>query len=295
VDETNDDIYAVNLRWSGLDFLTVRTGYERVNRQMDRAIPDDPDQAEVESYVRRYDVAPMHRDSFKASVDISPLDNLNVSLGYIYKKTDYYDTTLGLQEDKRDEFSVDADYTFGTFGKVFGYFDYEKVRAEQFQRRFANAANIDPDGPVQDPINFNWDLTQKEKTYDYGVGTDIYIIPKKLTLKLQYDYVMSNGDADFSYLLDSALPTGYTNSTIDAANWDDYRLSCFRVKAVYEAMKSVTLTAGYAYENYTYSDVQTDDYQYISPSGFTEAYLSGANSDPDYKANVYYIALTYRF
>ena len=295
VDETNDDIYTVNLRWSGLDFLTARAGYERVNRQMDRAIPDDPDEAEIESFVRRYDVAPMHRDSFKASVDISPLDNLNVSLGYIYKKTDYYDTTLGLQKDQRDEFSVDADYTFGSFAKVFGYFDYEKVRAEQFQRRFSSAADVNPDGPVQNPSNFNWDLTQEEKTYDYGVGTDIYLIPKKLTLKLQYDYVMSNGDADFSYLLDAALPPGYTNGTIDAANWDDYRLSCFRVKAVYEAMKSVTLTAGYAYEKYTYSDVQTDDYQYISPSGFPATYLSGANKDPDYKANVYYLSLTYRF
>ena len=296
VKETNDDIYVVNLRWSGLDILTLRTGYERVNRQMDRAIPDEPDEAEVESYVRRFDVAPMHRDAFKASVDISPMDNLNFSFGYVYKKTDYYDTTLGLQEDKRDEFTIDADYAIGRIAKLYGYFDYEKVRAKQFQRQFSSAANINPDGPVQDPLNFNWDLTQKEKTYDYGVGTDIYLIPKKLTLKLQYDYVMSNGNADFSYLLDAALAGGRTNSNIDASNWDDYRRRSFKVKAVYDVLKSLSVMAGYAYEKYTYNDIQTDSYEYVVTSaGVTNTYLTGAYKEPDYKANVFFLGMTYRF
>lgn len=296
VKETNDDIYAVNLRWSGLDFLTLRTGYERVNRQMDRAIPDDPNEAAVEAYVRRYDVAPMHRNAFKASVDISPMDSLNFSLGYVYKKTDYYDTTLGLQEDKRDEFTVDADYAIGKIAKLYGYFDYEKVRADQYQRTFTGSATINPDGPVQDQLNYNWDLRQKEKTYDFGVGTHIYVIPKKLTLKLQYDYVKSDGDADFAYLLDTALTGGRTNDNIDASNWDDYRKRSFKVKAIYDMMKSLTITAGYAYEKYTYNDVQTDDYQYVvSSAGFANTYLSGAYKESDYKANVFFLGLTYRF
>ena len=296
VKETNDDIYAVNLRWSGFDFLTLRTGYERANRQMDRAIPDEPDEADVEAYVRRFDVAPMHRDSFKVSADISPMDSLNFSLGYVYKKTDYYDTVLGLQEDKRDEFTVDADYSIGRIAKLYGYFDYEKVRAEQYQRRFSSSATINPDGPVQDASNFNWELTQKERTYDYGVGTDIYLIPKKLTLKLQYDYVMSNGNADFSYLLDAALPPGQTNSSIDASNWDDYRRRSFKVKAVYDIMKALTLTAGYAYEKYTYDDIQTEGYEHVvRSSGVANTYLTGAYKEPDYKANVYFLGVTYRF
>ncbi|HZV82398.1 MAG TPA: MtrB/PioB family outer membrane beta-barrel protein [Geobacteraceae bacterium] len=296
VTETTDDIYAVNLRWSGLDFLTLRTGYERVNRQMDRAVQDDPDEAAVESFIRRYDVAPMHRDSFKASVDISPLDSLNISLGYIYKRTDYYDTTLGLTEDKRDEFTVDADYSIGTVAKLYGYFDYEKVRSQQDQRQFTNPSTINPDGAVQDPLNFNWNLHQKDKTYDFGVGTDIYIIPKKLTLKLQYDYVMSNGDADFQYLLDTALTGGRTNSSIDAGNWDDYRKQSFRARAVYDLMKSMSITAGYAYEKFRYDDLRTDDYQYVVSSfGFANTFLSGAYKDQDYTANVFFLGLTYRF
>lgn len=149
---------------------------------------------------------------------------------------------------------------------------------------------------MQNSLNFNWDLTQKEKTYDYGVGTDVYLIPKKLTLKLQYDYVMSNGNADFSYLLDAALTGGRTNSNIDASNWDDYRRRSFKVKAVYDVLQSLSVMAGYAYEKYTYNDIQTDSYEYVVTSaGFTNTYLTGAYKEPDYKANVFFLGMTYRF
>ena len=177
-----------------------------------------------------------------------------------------------------------------------GYFDYEKVRSDQDQRQFSGSTTINPDGAVQDSLNFNWNLEQEDKTYDFGVGTDIYIIPKKLTLKLQYDYVKSDGDADFTYLLDAALTGGRTNSSIDSSDWDDYRKQSFRAKAVYDLMKSMSITAGYAYEKFTYDDVRTDDYQHvISSFGFANTYLSGAYKEQDYNANVFFVGLTYRF
>jgi hypothetical protein len=270
VEETNSDIYSLDLRWTGLDFVAFRTGYERVNRQMDSDLSNVPD--------KRFDVAPMHRDSFKASVDVSPMDNLNFTLGYIYKESSYYDTDLGLRDDERDEFTVDADYAIGKVARLFGYFDYEKIRSNQRQQELSE-----------------WKLEQEEKTFDYGAGTDIYIIPKKLTLRLQYDHIMANGNADFT--LDAAdLFGGRTNDNVDMANWDDYRKETFMAKAVYEVMKSVTLTAGYVYEKYKFSDAQLDDYQYvISQGGFIDTYLTGAFKDQDYKANVFFMGVTYKF
>jgi hypothetical protein len=106
---------------------------------------------------------------------------------------------------------------------------------------------------------------------------------------------MANGNADFT--LDAAdLFGGRTNDNVDMANWDDYRKETFMAKAVYEMMKSVTLTAGYAYEKYKFSDAQLDDYQYvISQGGFTNTYLTGAFKDQDYKANVFFMGVTYKF
>ena len=38
------------------------------------------------------------------------------------------------------------------------------------------------------------------------------------------------------------------------------------------------------------------DYQYVVPqTGVANTYLTGAYKDPDYKANVYFVGITYRF
>ena len=67
-----DNIYSVDLRWSGLDFLGVRVGYEKFDR--------DADYQTVESEVnsaKRFYYASQNKDTYKATVDIFPLESLN--------------------------------------------------------------------------------------------------------------------------------------------------------------------------------------------------------------------------
>ena len=272
-----DDIYSADLAWSGLDFAVFRVGYEKLHRSNQR---NGTDAAADGDIFWRFDVAPADRDTFKASVDLFPVDNLSVTLGYKYKKTDYEDRrldgrrSLGLREDKRDEFFVDASYSLAKYAQLYGYLDYEKLRSQQVGYRQG-------DGDY-------WDLSQKEKNIDYGIGTDIYIIPKKLTLKLQYDYVKSDGKADFTL---QTLPAGFTNSNVDIRDWDDYRKKAFSARAVYDVMKSVSVTAGYVYEQFKLEDIQLEGYQYVIDG----ARLTGAYKAPNYKANIVFLALTYRF
>lgn len=272
-----DDVYSADFAWAGLDFAVFRVGYENLHRSADRSGTDAVDEGDR---IWRFDVAPADRNTFKASVDLFPIDNLSVTLGYKYKKTDYEDSalsdathSLGLREDKRDEFLIDAGYTFGKYATLYGYADYEKVRSEQFG--FHSTSDL-------------WGLLQKEKNFDYGIGTDLNIIPKKLTLKLQYDYVKSDGSADFTL---KTLSAGFTNSNVDISNWDDYRTRIFSARAVYNVMKSFSLTAGYLYEQFKLDDIQLAEYQYIIGS----TRLTGAYKDPNYNANVVFLALTYKF
>jgi hypothetical protein len=296
-DKRKDDTYGVDLIWTGLDFLTVRTGYERMNRRTDRlpfvAGVNDP----VEPYTGRFDVSPFNRDTFKASVDITPVENLDVTVGYKYKKTDYRDTILGIRDDKRNEFYADANYAIGKIANVFGYFDYEKVEYFQFQRAYL-APNDNPDG-VTDASNYNWTINHEEKNFDYGIGLslmNIYPVPRKLIITMQYDYVKSDGNADLTYLFAGALPAGATNDNIDISNSDDYRKKSFSVKAVYNVSKPLTLTLGYAYERYKYSDVHYDDFRYMLFDGGTlRAVYTGALANSSYQANVVYLGLTYKF
>ncbi len=271
-----DDIYTAELAWSGLDFATFKIGYEKLHRGMDRSGTDAV--ADFDT-LWRFDVAPSDRDIFKASVDLSLIDNLSVTLGYKYKKTDYEDRALafasrglGLRDHRSDEFFVDASYAIGKVARVYGYFDYEKIRSLQY-----GFSSSDPT---------EWSLTQKEKNFDYGVGADFFIIPKKLTVKAQYDYVRSDGSADFSYL-DMATPSGS-----DISNWGDYRKKALSIKAIYDITKSIGLTAGYLYQQFTLNDAQLSGYDY-RPA--TTAYLTGAYKDQSYKANVLFVSLSYKF
>jgi len=108
----------------------------------------------------------------------------------------------------------------------------------------------------------------KEKSFDYGVGAEFLVIPKKLTLKALYDYTRSDGSADFT-CLDVPTPAG-----VNISDWGDYRKKAFSVKAIYDMTKSVSLTAGCVYEQLKPDDIQFGGYQYL-PGG-TPSYLTGA-------------------
>jgi MtrB/PioB family decaheme-associated outer membrane protein len=289
VNERKDDTYGFDFGWTGLDFLTVNAGYERMNRRTDRPGDFDPDE-QIEKYLGRFDVSPFNRDTYKISFDVNPIEDLDISFGYKYKKTNYNDTDIGLRDDKRDEYYLAANYAVGKMVKLFGYFDYEIVRAKQFHRLY-DLGNEDPSLP-QDASNYNWEVVHEEKNYDYGIGSDIYAIPGKLTLTMQYDNVKSDGNADFTYLFAGAIPAGATNSSIDISNSDDYRKQAVSVKALYNVSKPLTVTAGYAYETYEYSDAQLDNYNETS---LNPLYLTGAFKDSSYNASVVFVTAAYKF
>lgn len=277
-----DNIYTVELRWSGLDFATFKAGYEFMDREADYQTPESQNSPDDPS--NRFAYAGQDRNTFKIGVDVYPTDNLSFGLGYKYKKNDYkddLDNSIGLTKDTRDEFNLDVDYTIGKIAKLFGYFNYEKIKLEQTQIYQAAA-------------DYLWDVDQKEKTYDIGIGADIYVIKKKLTLRLVYDYVKANGLADYTIpdavLTDIGLSPG---DEVDISNWDDYKLSLYKVKVIYNATKSMTFSLGYAYEHFDYTDAQLDDYNYTPGPG--DAFLTGAYKDQSYSANIVFANATYKF
>ena len=291
IPENRDDTYGAELKWTGLDFMAARVGYERLDRKADFEAPAVPS---IETFIRRYDAAAKYQDTYKASLDFFPLENLNFSLSYRYKEINYPDTILGLTGEKRDEFSVDADYLIGKWIRLFAFFDYERIRQDLFQRQTTTA--FDPSLPPT-PTNFNWTARQKDESYSYTFGTDIFIIKDKLTLRLQHSYLESNGSVDYTYLLGgNPLPVGRTQDNIDISDWDDYKLRYYLIKLTYNATKALSIAVGYAYEKYIYSDAQYNGYLYVpATTGTNGAYLTGAYNDPSYESHVVFLTLSYRF
>lgn len=277
-----DNIYFVDLKWSGLDFLEAKVGYEKFDRDVHYrtfASAIDPS--------KRFAYSAQNRDTFKAMLDIFPLENLNFGLDYRYKEIDYSDTMFGLKSDKRHEVNINADYAIGKIAKVYGYGDYGWIKFDQLQQR----------------SGLNWDAKPKDRTYGYGIGTEVYVIPKKLTLVFQHDYLKSNGSVDFTlnpglFVAGDGLgaASGANNDNIDIGRWDDYTLYSFKIKAIYNFTKSLAASIGYAYERFNYKDAQLDGYQFFVPAGAGNvAYLTGAYKDQSYKAHLVFGGLTYKF
>ncbi|MGA2468392.1 MAG: MtrB/PioB family outer membrane beta-barrel protein [Thermodesulfobacteriota bacterium] len=276
-----DNIYFVDLKWSGVDFLEAKAGYEKLDRDVHYRTLDS-----AVNPARRFAYSAQNRDTVKAILDIFPLENLNFGLEYRYKNTDYSDTIFGLRSDKRHEFEASADYMIGKIAKVYAYGDYGWIKFNQ----------------AQSAGGLPWEGDQWDKTWGYGIGAELYVIPKKLTIVFQHDYLKSNGSVDFA--LDRGLfvagngigaASGANNDNIDIGRWDDYTLYSFRIKAVYNFTKSLAAMIGYAYERLRYSDAQLDNYNFAPTGGTNAAFLTGAYKDQSYRANLVFGGMTYKF
>lgn len=276
--DNTDNIWSADLKWSGLDFLAVRAGYEKLHRTAD--FPDSkPDN-------RRFAYAGQNRSTYRASVDIFPIENLNFTFEYQHKITNYKEN-FGLKKDNRDEVDISADYIIGKIAKVYAFSDFERIKFHQPEQS-------------QSPLG-EWDARQKDRSWGYGIGTEIYAIPNKLTLVLQHDYLRSNGDVDFTFASSSLFGSttglvGANNDIIDILRWDDYTKYSFKIKAIYSFTKSITASIGYAFERFNYKDAQLDGYNF-TPTGpaSNTAFLTGAYKDQSYKANLVFGGLSYKF
>ena len=268
--QNRDNLFGVDLRWSGLDFVTLKGGYER----LDRAADFVGLATGYEPLLRRFDAAPKVRDTYKVSAEFFPWENLNFDIGYKYKKTNNKETLLGVTGDRGDEVNLDMNWQANKQVRLFAFVDFEKLSLDQRERQTA----------------YDWTLNQVEKTYDYGIGADITIIPKKLTLKLEHSQVKSDGNVDYTYL--GAIPAGRSQND-DLTAWDSYRLVSYIAKATYELTKSITLSAAYAFQEFVYDDDQYAGYRYAV--GATPTYLTGAYLDPAYRSHVVFASVGVRF
>ena len=300
IPKNDDNLVAVDLRWSGLDFMVARLGYERLTRSADFQPPDvaPSDPQIIETWIRRFDAAGQNRDTFSAAFDFFPLEDLNFGVAFRWRETNYDDATLGLRESRGEGVNVDIQYQVAKQLKLYGSFDYERTKQVQFQRQlpFNATSGFDPSLPPT-PTSFNWDATQIDHSYAYQLGADIYLVPGKWTLQLCHNYIKSNGSIDYTYLLGSnPLPAGRTQDNIDIYHWDDYSLRSYLVKLVYDATRNWSLYAGYVHEKYVYEDAQYDGYQFVPATvGTNGAYLSGAYQDPSYRADIVFFGVTYKY
>lgn len=296
---TDDNIYGINAKWKGTDLISANIGYERMNRDdnMD-SFTMKHGTAVLDPYTRESYIASQKKNTYKLGFDVFPTDMLNLGFTLKHKTIDYDETQIGLTAERGNTYGVSANLTPNDTVSFSAYADYETVTRQLLQRFGAGATTASPVDTIPTDTAYNVTTTQKDKSFDWGLGVTVTAIPKTLILSAQFDHTRSDGFADYTYGPTSATapPTGWTNDSIDFNSWDDYKKDALQLKGTYSLSAQVDLTGGYAYEKYRYSDGAYDNYRNVAQVSATAGtYLSGANANPDYTANVVFLAAKYKF
>jgi MtrB/PioB family decaheme-associated outer membrane protein len=289
VPRTVDNTFKGEIIYNPSDWLGGRLMYQKLLRGTDTEL--QPGTANLtENAVTRFDIGKQNQDMWKFMADLTPLETLDVSLEYAYKVSDYNSAVLGFQNVKENEFILDGSYVWKGI-KFFAFFDWDVSSTDEIGRSENHTTpNPDPNAPPT-TSNFNWNAYMPNNNYAYGVGTTIPIIKNKLAFKVQYDFEKNNGWADFTSQVYQTA-TGINNGTVDIAPWDDYTRQNISAMVSYAFNKNMTFVFGYLYSQFRLNDGQLNGYQYVPSSS---VYLTGAYTDQNYNANVYYVKVYYRF
>ena len=289
---STDNSFYFEAKNNSLEWLTAKMKLKRLNRN-----GDFQDGANTDStylwYFRRFDVASKIEDSVKLALEFDPTERFNVGLEYTYKKNDYTESMIltGRQSDTRDEYYVDMAYRIPDIATFTAFFDYEKVRDTALYR----SASTNPAlGSTSSTVyNYTGDLT--DSSYYFGVGLRAPVIKNKLDFVASWTYEKANGDVDFSSP-NNWGEGGTANKWWDVPISDDYTKQTINLKAIYQVVKNLSLTFGYAFEHYTYDDLSTQGYQYLMPDTKSPTmFYTGAYKDSNYNVNMFYVMASYKF
>jgi MtrB/PioB family decaheme-associated outer membrane protein len=290
--KTTDDTYFVQLKNSLSEYVTAKVKYSHLERDTDTDFDltglTNTDAEYIVQFVQRYDVTDKSKDEIKLSLELYPVDTLDLGLDYSYIMNDYDDVTLGRTEDTRHQIYADFLWHRFKFLNLGGFAGYEITDAEADHYSFA-AGSGDPsqtaDPTVDDgnPTSFLWDQDIDDNFWTYGLSSQVMLLEDVLKLVVSWEYQKSNGKTTFS--------TQGATALTDIEKFDDYSKKLLEAKLVYAFAKQLDIALGYVYEKYTYEDIQYEGYDYTPDA----AYLTGAYLDHDYEANIGYLTVRYGF
>jgi hypothetical protein len=220
-------------------------------------------------------------------VELSPADKFGLSFTYYRNDKDYPnrparlaaypDTTSGLLWAKYDTYTVDLEYTPSAKAELGFWYTYEKNTATN---RWTTVTGTS--------INNSISYDGSDKGNSFGLNAAFQIVPDKWKLSFMFTQQKIDGLMDVS-----ANPAG-TGTFVtgratlnppgvqDITDYDDTKWTTANLNLAYTYNAKTTLSIGYAYDKYTYSDAFN-----ASTSLFPQAvlfYLQENNGN--YSANV---------
>jgi len=302
-DDTSTNTLWFEWRNTSLENLTARIKYSYLDRRSTFLLGDAGANANdplyLQRFVRAFDLANLTQNRLKLTLDWSPADSLGVSAEYLYKDNNYKDTPLGRTGDTRNELFVNLTYGLPTSWRVSLFADYEHIKYESDHRNVGTSPCNDTTGPnCYDPSapptssSYNWSATVKSENWLIGLGGDWPVTDKfLLTGSILYEQVDGSSDMQSQNNFGNPLPL---------PNYPNTKITSLNLKGTYTFTKNWTLTGGYAYQKYDYSDDQFNGYVNTLPypgvtNNAAQSYLNGWNAHIPYNANIFYLYGSYKF
>jgi hypothetical protein len=297
-DRTKDKRLFLEYKNSMFDDFGGRLKYTRLERDSNFLLANSgtgtTDPNYENRYVTAFDLSNVNQDQLKLTLDWTPAPNFDIGFEGIVKNNKYKENVLGRLKDDRSEVYVSASYgePGGPRFTVFG--DAEKVKYDSTHRIIGSGTTNGAYEPATPPTssNYNWSGTITDKNWAAGVAFD-WPVSTKFVLKASAIFYKTDGYVDLA--LQEGVPASVVRP-VPVGEWDDSKRTSFNIKGVYEINKAWTFTGGYAFEKYEYTDLQFNGYRYTVPaSSRQDSYLDGVYANPQYKVNIFYGLVTYRF
>lgn len=291
--ETTENTFVVAANLRALGWAQLRASYEKGKRDRSHY---DTEESEDASFVnpgplgnlpelRRFDQAEKDIDRFNGLLQITPFDDLSVSLSYLYGHDDFLREPIvaasglryGLLDVKNRSFTAEADYSPGERWSVYGFYSREKISNLQRGRQ----SGASPSTSVLD----DWTSDVDDEVDSFGGGATVGLLPEKLDFRASARYQKVNGNNDLS-----SPPGGTPNVAFPIASYDDTRIWTVSGEIEYHLARLWSLALGGWIEDYETSDSATTGLRNYVPGSFFLA----ANDGP-YQARVGYLRASYRW
>ena len=322
--------YGLQWRNSSIEDLGVLLGVSYIQRRADFGLANagvnanDPDF--LNRYITKFDADNLNQTRVRLVLDSNPAPLLDLGFEGYWKWNDYLENdslnpAIGRTKDTRQEYYGTISFGDVQSFRVTFFGDIEFIQYDSFHRNISvvtpGAAGAPPQNlynPNTAPFptlgtpgtpqclstggtpnlscNYNWDATNNDKNWALGVGAD-WKAMERLTLKGAAIWSRTSGNAQISAQNNFGTP-------LPIPSYDTTSKVTLNLKGIYQYDRNWQFTGGYAYEQYRYSDDQYNGYQYVIPGGtapnfFGTSYLTGAYAFPNYRANIFYAVVNYKF
>jgi hypothetical protein len=259
----------------------------------------------VPYYFAAYDVNNYDQNMGRLTLDWTPLPMLSVTFQGTWKGTDFQDNFYGRTDDRTQLYDVTVSYGDPDKFRVTLLGNYGEVKFDQAYRNTGSSAGPPPIpnlGPFPDggsnSLNFNWGTKNTQSNWLVAVMAD-WVPMDNVKLTSSLSYAETNGGVDF-WSDNYQAAGGFSGGPLVNYDTDNTKLTRFQLKGDYQINKNWSVTAGYWYNKYDYSDGQMAGYQGYYPyfqnlGGTNNSWYTGAFANPGYTQNIFYLTATYKF